>query len=71
MNLTKMDELFCPKCMITRRGKFCRTCGTVLIPAPPKPKCSCGQEIEDYDEYCRWCGEKIKEEAKGQLGGIP
>lgn len=59
----KVSEIsYCPICDITRvDGRFCRTCGTVLIPKPSNPDCpDCGKELSESDNYCRWCGSEVK-----------
>ena len=62
--LLKMS--YCPKCDNNHYGLFCRTCGTVLIPIT-SPKCICGGELGKYDEYCRWCGNKVEDDIGANL----
>ena len=56
----RLLDLFCPKCDGIRTGNYCRTCGTILVPKPPNPKCSCGEEVSENDNYCRWCQKKVE-----------
>jgi len=60
----------CPTCEITIEGRFCRTCGTILIPLPPNPLCKCGKEISKNDRYCRWCGRKVSLEGEADVSDV-
>lgn len=51
----------CPLCGTKHYGKFCHTCGSVLISLPEPLKCECGEEIGENDYYCRWCGKRISD----------
>jgi len=57
----------CPRCDIEVHGKFSRTCGARLKLLPPPERCNiCGEEVSEYDRYCRECGTLIIE--KGGRG---
>lgn len=47
---------YCPKCNLSRTGKFCFVCGAEL---EDYPKCTCGYELHPADVYCPNCGKRI------------
>lgn len=60
--------MYCPYCGTDLGdGDYCQNCETGAFPAPtPLRYCaSCGSEVPDEDQYCRYCGESLRSGSEG------